>query len=164
MEHSASSTVLSSVGKWLDQRIGRLMGPPTSGPPSNTSNASDAGPPLPQGGPQMSPGGMQLLPGGPHSVGPSGTASPKVRDGAGAQMKAACIAAAGRGLLQSPASWGSGCWSSWTYKQWPGAGAVPCMGRRPLLGAVTLGTKPLAGRAAPQRWRGLACSTRHLAG
>ena len=82
MEHSASSTVLSSVGKWLDQRIGRLMGPPTSGPPSNTSNASDAGPPLPQGGSQMAPGGMQLLPGGPHSVGPPGTASPKVHNGA----------------------------------------------------------------------------------
>ena len=79
MEHSVSSTVLSSVGKWLDQRIGRLMGPPTSGPPSNTSNASDSGPPLPSGGPQMPQGGLQMPPGGPHSLGPSGTASPKVR-------------------------------------------------------------------------------------
>ena len=79
MEHSASSNVLSSVGKWLDQRIGRLMGPPTSGPPSNTSNASDGGSGAPSGASQMPPGGVQLLPGGPHSVGPSGTASPKVR-------------------------------------------------------------------------------------
>ena len=81
MEHSASSSVLGTVGKWLDRGITRLMGPGTSGPPSGASS-DGGGPPVPSGS-------QQMLPAGPHSVGPAGSASPQVRvecctDGCGA--------------------------------------------------------------------------------
>ena len=71
MEHSASSSVLGAVGKWLDRGITRLMGPGASGPPSAASSDGGAsnGPPAPSASAVS----------GPHSVGPPGSAAPKVR-------------------------------------------------------------------------------------
>ena len=68
--HAHSGSVLTSVGRWLDRGINKLIG---SGPPSNTSTTSDAGG-LDSAAANQ---GLRMAPGAPS---PAGTApsSPRV--------------------------------------------------------------------------------------